>query len=53
MQVEAAAMGRLKFLHRSTVRESYDDLAAGHADGLLISVAMVRETDLPWTSSSR
>lgn len=47
MQVEAATEGRLKLLHRSTIHENYDDLRTGHADGLLISAAVVRDTDLP------
>jgi AraC-like DNA-binding protein len=47
IQVEAATEGRLKLLHRSTIHENYEDLKAGHADGLLISAAVVRDADLP------
>ncbi len=47
LQVEAATEGRLTILHRGTVRGIYDDIAGGHADGALLSVAMVRESDIP------
>ena len=46
-QVEAATDGRLAIMHRATVRGIYDDIAGGHADGALLSVAMVRESDIP------
>lgn len=46
-QVGAATEGRLTILHRGTVRGIYDDIAGGHADGALLSVAMVRESDIP------
>lgn len=46
-QVEAATEGRLTIMHRGTVRGIYDDIAGGHADGALLSVAMVRESDIP------
>lgn len=47
LQVEAATQGRLVILPRTTVSGIYDDVLTGHADGALISVAMVREADLP------
>ena len=46
-QVEAATEGRLIIMHRGTVRGIYDDIACGQADGALLSVAMVRESDIP------
>jgi AraC-like DNA-binding protein len=46
-QVEAATEGRLTMMPRATVRGIYDDIANGHADGALLSVAMLRECDVP------
>lgn len=46
-QVEAATHGQLTILHRSTVSGIYDDIATGHADGAVLSVAVVREADIP------
>ena len=45
-QVEAATDGHLTIQHRSTVTGIYDDIASGHADGAIISVALVRQTDV-------
>ena len=45
-QLEAATDGRLLVIHRGTVAGIYDDIAAGHADGAVISVAMVRAADV-------
>jgi len=50
-QVEAATDGRLTVVHRGTVAGIYDDIAAGHADGAVVSVAMVREVDVYRLSS--
>ena len=46
-QVEVATGARLAMLRRATVTRIYDDLANGHADGAIVSVAMIRETDVP------
>ena len=46
-QVEAATDGHLAIQHRSTVAGIYDDIASGHADGAIISVALIRDTDIP------
>jgi hypothetical protein len=47
MQLEAATADRLTLLHRTTVQKLYGDVAAGQADGVIISAAMVREADVP------
>jgi len=47
MQLEAATADRLTLVPRSTVHKICDDVAAGHADGVIISAAMVREGDVP------
>ena len=52
-QVEAATDGRLTILHRATVSGIYDDIATGHADGAFLSVAIVRETDIPRLARTR
>jgi AraC-like DNA-binding protein len=47
MQLEAATVDRLTLLQRPTVHRIYADVAAGHADGVIISAAVVREADVP------
>jgi AraC-like DNA-binding protein len=47
MQLEAATVDRLTVLQRPTVHRIYADVAAGHADGVIISAAVVREADVP------
>jgi len=46
-QLEAATADRLTLLQRTTVHRLYEDVAAGHSDGVIISAAMVRKAELP------
>lgn len=50
MQLEAATTDRLTLVYRTTVQKLYGDVAAGQADGVIISAAMVREADVPCLS---
>lgn len=45
-QLEAATSDRLTLIPRPTVHKICEDVAAGHADGVILSAAMVREADL-------
>lgn len=45
-QLEAATADRLTLVPRTTVHKICEEVAAGHADGVLLSAAMVREADV-------